>query len=214
MRLRYTRVADNPDPDAELPKDLLDELLVQAFDQAFLPDPWSIRDPAAFDACREQGRPGLGPALLEITGLVGEILAAADRVRSLLSTTTQGNWADSVSDMKMQLDGLVYRGFLQQTAKARLIQFPRYLNALGLRVEKLQTAALRDRRQMHEMEGVLRDWLEREHKARAQGTFDERLDEIRWMLEELRVSLFAQGLKTAYPISVKRVRKRWQSLGL
>ena len=67
---------------------------------------------------------------------------------------------------------------------------------------------------MEEMSDVLREWHERRDKASEQGVYDERLEEIRWMLEELRVSLFAQSLKTAYPVSVKRVRRRWMELGL
>ena len=214
MRLRYSRVAVNPDADAESPKDLVDELLVQAFDEAFLADPWSIRDRDAFEACRERGRSGLGPALLEIAGLAGEILMAADQVRSALSAVSQKNWQDSVSDMRQQLDHLVYRGFLQQTEKTRLAQYPRYLKAISLRLEKMRSAALRDRKQMEEMSDVLREWHERRDRASTQGVYDERLEEIRWMLEELRVSLFAQSLKTAYPVSVKRVRRRWMELGL
>ena len=58
------------------------------------------------------------------------------------------------------------------------------------------------------------DWLERWRAASDKGVTDERLEEIRWMLEELRISLFAQELKTAYPVSAKRIRKRWRELGL
>jgi ATP-dependent helicase HrpA len=96
----------------------------------------------------------------------------------------------------------------------QLQQFPRYLKALALRIDKLKTAALRDRQQMQEMSGLQKDWLDREQQARDRGVFDPRLEELRWMLEELRISLFAQGLKTAHPVSVKRIRKRWEALGL
>ena len=58
------------------------------------------------------------------------------------------------------------------------------------------------------------DWLARQHAAERQRQVDPRLEEIRWMLEELRVSLFAQALKTPYPVSVKRIIRRWQALGL
>ncbi|MGB5669638.1 MAG: DUF3418 domain-containing protein, partial [Sedimenticolaceae bacterium] len=135
-------------------------------------------------------------------------------VRSLLAATGQANWRDSVEDMRGQLDRLVYRGFLQQTDPAQLMHFSRYLKALLLRLEKLPTAAARDQQLMQEMAGLQNDWLNRQHQAAAQGTFDPRLEEIRWMLEELRVSLFAQGLKTPHPVSVKRVRRRWEDLGL
>ena len=91
---------------------------------------------------------------------------------------------------------------------------PRYLKGIGLRLEKLHSAAPRDQQLMQEMRGVYEDWHRRDEQVRRQGVFDARLDEIRWMLEELRVSLFAQSLKTAYPVSLKRIRKRWEALGL
>ena len=214
MRLYYAQVAPGPDPDEAASADLLDELLALAFDRAFLDDPWSIRDRAAFERCRELGRPRLGAALLEIAERVSGILAEAHRVRSTLAATAQPNWAGSVKDMQAQLDRLVWRGFLQQTDASQLKQFPRYLKAIAMRLEKLKTAAPRDQQSMHEMSGLQRDWLDRARQVREQGVFDARLEEVRWMIEELRVSLFAQGLKTAYPVSLKRIRKRWEELGL
>jgi ATP-dependent helicase HrpA len=67
---------------------------------------------------------------------------------------------------------------------------------------------------MSEMAPLLSKWSERTAAARAAGRRDPRLDEVRWMLEELRVSLFAQQLGTAYPVSVKRIEARWRELGL
>jgi len=214
MRLHYAKVAANPDPSAEVPDDLLDEIMAVGFDRAFLDDPWAVRDQAAFEHCREQGRPRLGPALVEITQLVGLILTEAYRLRTRLASTGQPNWRASVEDMQRQLDRLVFRGFLQQTDPARLEQFPRYLKAMVLRLEKLGGAAARDRQRMQEMAGLQQDWLGRRREASAQGLFDPRLDEIGWLLEELRVSLFAQEIGTAQPVSVKRIRRRWEELGL
>jgi ATP-dependent helicase HrpA len=173
-----------------------------------------VRDQAAFERCRERGGPRLGPALLEISELVAGILASAHQVRTQLAMTTQANWRDSVADMQAQLDRLVYRGFLQRTDPAQLAQVPRYLKALALRLEKLPGAAVRDQQRMQEMAGLQADWLARQRQADSQGLFDPRLEEIRWLLEELRVSLFAQELKTAQPVSVKRIANRWQELGL
>jgi len=214
MRLHYAKVAANPDPAAEVPGDLLDELLALAFDRAFLDAPWQVRDREAFEACRERGRPRLGPVLLEITELAATVLAEAHRIRARLATTTQPAWRTAVEDMQGQLDRLVYRGFLLQTDPQRLDQLPRYLKALALRLDKLATAAARDTQRMQEMAGLRHDWLVRQQEAQRRGVFDPRLEEIRWLLEELRVSLFAQELKTAQPVSVKRIRKRWEALGL
>jgi ATP-dependent helicase HrpA len=214
MRLHYAKVAPDPmHPDAAA-DDLLEQLVGLAVDRAFLADPWSIRDQAAFELCREQGRARLGPVLLEIAGLVGTILAAAHQVRARLASTGQPNWRASVDDMRGQLDRLVYRGFAERTDWQCLQSLPRYLRGIGLRLDKLPGAAARDQQRMQEMADVQSDWLGRWQQAVERGLVDPRLEEIRWLLEELRVSLFAQELGTAQPVSVKRIRRRWEELGL
>ena len=214
MRLQYASVAAAPDDAATHAADVLDEILVLAVDGAFLDDAWSVRDRAGFERCRETGRPRLGPCLLEVGALVATILEQAHAVRRSLVATTQRNWQEAVTDMREQLDRLVYRGFINDTPYAHLQDYPRYLNALAVRRDKLQSAAARDLQQMHVMAQIYAEWRARDAGARRQGTEDPRLEEIRWMLEELRVSLFAQALKTAYPVSVKRIEKRWRELGL
>ena len=196
------------------PPDLLDEILMLAVEQAFLEDPWAVRDAAAFEACRSHGRPRLGQILAEIAALIGRILAQAHELRTRLAAIRQSTWASSVRDMREQLDRLVYRGFPAQEEISRLRQYPRYLQAMQMRLDKLAMAAARDQQFMLEMQGLQDEWLEREQQSRHRGGRDARLEEVRWMLEELRVSLFAQALKTAHPVSVKRIRKRWEDLGL
>ncbi|MCB1800924.1 MAG: ATP-dependent RNA helicase HrpA [Gammaproteobacteria bacterium] len=214
MRLQYAKAAVSPDADGGTADDILEDLLTLAFDRAFLDDAWSIRDRAAFEQCREQGRVRLGPSLLEISELVSEILGLSHEVRRTLAATTQRNWQEAVTDMRSQLDRLVSRGFLHREPFSRLQEYPRYLKAMAVRLEKLHAAAARDQQRMQEMAPLHEQWLAREREARQRGIDDARLDEIRWMLEELRVSLFAQALKTPQPVSPKRIRKRWQELGL
>ena len=74
--------------------------------------------------------------------------------------------------------------------------------------------AARDQQRLAELAGLDRQWRERHRELAGRGQHDLRLDEIRWLLEELRVSLFAQELKTAYPVSLKRIDRRWKELGL
>jgi ATP-dependent helicase HrpA len=96
-----------------------------------------------------------------------------------------------------------------------LAQYGRYLKAIEMRVEKLQAGGqARDAQGMREKAAIEEKWLLRDQQAREKGLFDERLDEIRWQLEELAISLFAQEVKTLYPISVKRIERRWKELGL
>jgi ATP-dependent helicase HrpA len=150
----------------------------------------------------------------EVCRLTAEVLAAYQRIRKRLAGITQAQWLVSVRDMLAQLDDLVFRGFLQEVPYRHLSQYPHYLKALETRAERLPGAAPRDRQRMEEMQGLLREWQRRSAKAREAGRLDPRLEEIRWMLEELRVSLFAQPQPTAYPVSVKRIEKRWRELGL
>ena len=135
-------------------------------------------------------------------------------LRGRLGAIHQVNWLDSVRDIRAQLDALVFRGFLQEVPFEHLKEYPRYLKAAEQRVEKLHHAAGRDQQRMAEMAEIQSRWRERSRAAESAGRRDGRLEEIRWMLEELRVSLFAQQLGTAYPVSVKRIQGRWRELGL
>jgi ATP-dependent helicase HrpA len=103
---------------------------------------------------------------------------------------------------------------LQQVAYEHIEDYPRFLEALETRLEKLRHAAGKDQQRMREMAPLLKKWQERSAVAREAGRYDTRLEQIRWMLEELRISLFAQQLGTAYPVSVKRIEARWRELGL
>jgi ATP-dependent helicase HrpA len=211
MRLQYAKAPSVNGVEGGLE----DELLALSVDRAFLEGgDAEIRTRAAFERSLQAGLPRLVPEANAVCSLAGEVLAQYQAVRKRLANITQINWLDSVRDMQAQLDGLVYRGFLLRTPWQRLLDYPRYLRALELRIDKLRWAAERDRQWLRELAGVLEPWRERERLRRAKGVADPRLEEIRWMLEELRVSLFAQELKTAYPVSVKRVRRRWEELGL
>jgi len=120
----------------------------------------------------------------------------------------------SVTDINQQLDRLVFRGFLQFTSYPQLKHLPRYLKAIALRVNKLNHAAARDQQLLREMHGLYQKWQEWDERCRNNHKVDARIEELRWAFEELRVSLFAQELKTDYPISIKRLEKRWKDFGL
>ena len=146
--------------------------------------------------------------------LVGRILDDSQALRQSLAAITQSNWMPSVLDLKAQLDGLIYRGFLLAVPYAHLKDYPRYLKAARERLDKLFHAAGKDQQHLRELTPLIEKWRERTAAVRAAGRRDPRLEEIRWMLEELRISLFAQRLGTAYPISLKRIEARWRELGL
>jgi ATP-dependent helicase HrpA len=140
--------------------------------------------------------------------------------------------AYAMSDINSQLSGLFYRGCLYSTPYQWLQQYPRYLSAIAHRLEKVPMHINQDRAHIAELEALyvrLQDALLNQNsnnakliKAKARPTssansavsyyeLPERYQQYRWMLEELRVSLFAQALTTRVPVSVKRLQKQWES---
>ena len=146
--------------------------------------------------------------------LLREILGRYQAVRKALAGITQVNWEPSAQDMRAQLNRRVFKGCLEQVAYVQLKDYPRHLQALALRAEQLRHAAGRDQQRMGEMAVILEQWRERDERSRVSGRADERVEELRWMLEELRVSLFAQELGTAYAVSVKRIERWLREVGL
>jgi len=118
-------------------------------------------------------------------------------------------WAEAMADVRAQLARLVYPGFLSQTPPEWLPHLPRYLRAIALRLQKLRQAPDKDRQRRGD---IIRLWescqRQLERNAR-QEKRDPELIRFRWLLEELRVSQFAQELKTLLPVSVKRLEEQW-----
>jgi ATP-dependent helicase HrpA len=196
------------------PLDLGDEVLALIFDLTFLEDAPTIRDRASFEARLASRKSQLTRVSTEVMALVGRILDDSQALRQSLAAITQSNWMPSVLDLKTQLDGLIYRGFLLAIPYAHLKYYPRYLKAARERLVKLSHAPAKDQANLRELTPLLERWGERAAGVRANRRHDPRLEDIRWMIEELRISLFAQRLGTAYPISLKRIEARWRELGL
>ncbi|WP_227981001.1 ATP-dependent RNA helicase HrpA [Nocardia spumae] len=163
-----------------------------------------VRDPDRFTHLVDRVRPEFPGAVARVLALVVPILAAAHQVRTALSDTTDRDVADDVAG---QLDELVFAGFIGEFGSARLREIPRYLQAAEARVRALPASADRDRQGAAELDRVhaayarLLDRLPEPRRTAADVT------EIWWMIEELRVSLFAQQLGTPYPVSAKRILK-------
>jgi ATP-dependent helicase HrpA len=194
--------------------DIEEELVSLIIDRTFLHGSADIRKQVDFEAVIDKHKASLMSISSETANLVSGILDAYQRLRKQLSSVTAINWLASVQDMQQQLDGLVYQGFLQETPWEKLQRYPAYLKALELRLDKLRHAAARDQQSLRELAKILDKWKPRYEKMLDQHRYDERLEELRWSIEELRISLFAQEVKTAWPVSMKRLEKRWQELGL
>ena len=183
------------------------QILAAAIDRVCLAEPWPA-DRAQFLQRRDEARGRLGLVAQELARLAGvvieEALAAARKLAGLRG-------ADAArADMEQQMQRLLPARFIADTAPAALSNLPRYLKAIGLRVDKLRADPQRDAQRAREFAPLQSQWL-RELAAR-KGRPDPRLEEYRWLLEELRVSLFAQELRTPFPVSVRRLEKFWAAV--
>jgi ATP-dependent helicase HrpA len=118
---------------------------------------------------------------------------------------------DVQDDIAAQLQRLVPKRFVLETPWQQLQYLPRYLKAITARLDKQRADAPRDAKLMQEAKALEQRYTRR--VAELKGVRDARLEDFRWQLEELRVSLFAQELRTPQPVSVKRLEKVWQQIG-
>ncbi|SPV12493.1 ATP-dependent RNA helicase HrpA [Burkholderia cenocepacia] len=187
--------------------ELRDQLIDTALDRACLQDPLPDDD-ASFHARRDEGRSRLNLLAQEIARLVGQILAEyAGLVKKLAQAKP---FAQAHADLQQQLAALVGKRFVIDTPYAQLAHFPRYLKGIALRIDKLKADPARDGKQSAELLPLAQQY-QRAVSQRG-GVADARLAEFRWLLEELRISLFAQELRTPMPVSVKRLHKVWESM--
>ncbi len=189
---------------------LREDVLNTILDRTFLIDQPLPRDRAAFDALLERGKSRLAAARVEVCEVADAILAVYHEVRRSLSDDPI--WAEAMADIREQLARLVYPRFLSQTPPEWLPHLPRYLRAIALRLQKLRQTPDKDRQRRGDIirlwESCQRQW---ERNAR-QEKYDPELIRFRWLLEELRVSQFAQELKTLLPVSVKRLEEQWSKV--
>jgi ATP-dependent helicase HrpA len=196
---------------AYMPLGTADELKQQVIDvaleRAFLAEPLPT-DEASFKARIEEGRGRLNLIAQEVARLASAVLTEyAAALRKLKDARAPKDVSD---DIHAQLQRLIGKRFLMQTPWSQLQHFTRYLKAITLRLDKWRADPERDTQRLAELRPLEQRWQRR--VADLKGTADARLDEYRWLLEELRVSFFAQELRTPQPVSVKRLDKAWQQL--
>ena len=165
----------------------------------------------AFEQCLSKGRQNLWRVAAELCTLVQDTLAQHHQINQRLKGGVLSNGSSpSVLDINEQLKQLIYSRFINQTPGEWLKEFPRYFKAITLRLEKLAGGEPRDRQNVLEIKPLWQAYLDRKQKHDKQGIVDAELETYRWMIEELRVSLFAQELKTKMPVSVQRLKKQWE----
>ena len=189
-------------------EDLRAQIIDVALERAFLQSPLPS-DEFAFKKRLEEGRGRLTLIANEVARLAGVVLTEyAAAARKIKDTKIQ---PEATQDAAQQLQRLVGKRFVADTPWAALQHFARYLKAITLRLDKLRADPARDTSKLAELKPQeQRYWR---LVAERKGVVDERMSEFRWLLEELRVSFFAQELRTPQPVSIKRLDKAWAQLG-
>ena len=188
-------------------EELRNQIIELALDRAFLIEPLPT-DETAFKKRIEEGRGRLTLIATEIARHAGTILVEYGAAARKLKDFKGGG--DLTADIAQQLQRLVPKRFLVTTPYAQLQHFPRYLKAVQARIDKARSDPARDAAKLAELRPQdQRFWR---LVAERKGVQDARLQEVRWLLEELRVSFFAQELRTPQPVSLKRLDKAWAQL--
>jgi ATP-dependent helicase HrpA len=211
MCLHYTNVPPSPYKDTQdenqTPSEqLTTDLIHVAFDRCFILDQTAIRTADEFNQRLEHKRGELiriaSDLAQSIAGPLAEYHAIAKRLGNKIPLTA----IHAVNDIREQLGYLIYQGFVHDTPDSALKRLPVYCQAAGIRLDKLLTDPSKDKQRMSE---VMPHWQKFTNKVNKIET--EAFWQYRWMLEEFRISVFAQELKTAHPISAKRLEKQWQN---
>ncbi len=190
--------------------DMLEDCLATAVTQLVrraLPEgTWSVRDAGAVEALRDAVRADVHPVTDELVRTVSRVLSAAHGVRDRLSRLGRPQLADTVADVRAQVDWLVAPGFVLATGATRLPHVLRYLGAVGRRLDAAETDPGRDLVLLDRVLPAYDAYLDVVDSLPEGTAVPASLLEVRWMVEELRVSVFAQQLGTAHPVSEKRIR--------
>ncbi len=191
---------------------LLEDCLAAAIDAVVARHGGPVRDGDAYATLREVVRAELERELGDIVAVCARVLTQAHTLGSLVSSMSSLVLLPALADVRAQVDGLVGPGFVTAAGAARLPDLLRYLRAAVVRLERLPSDVVRDR----DLMGTVQRLAAEHDRVVASLPASRRLDAdvvaVRWMLEELRVSLFAPTLKTAYPVSEKRITKALAAL--
>ncbi|HIF9111342.1 TPA: ATP-dependent RNA helicase HrpA [Photobacterium damselae] len=186
--------------------DLIDDCIACGIDKLIEQKGGIVWQPEAFEALKDYVRVELGDTVVEIAKQVEEILTTAFNINKRLKGRVDLTMAFALSDIKAQLEGLIFKGFATECGWKRLPDILRYMRAIERRLEKLPIDPNKDRVHILKVESMVNEYKELLNKIPKGQPIPENVKEIRWMIEELRVSYFAQQLGTPYPISDKRIR--------
>ncbi len=195
------------------PEALREDMITAIADRAFIGEDDLPRSNAAFMTLKGRARTRLPAVSLAVAR---QVQTVATEYQLLIAQ--QAKMPATVNrlkrDVESQIGLLVYSGCFSQTPWVYLQHLPRYLKALRLRIEKQPANPERDGKNAASVGTLWQKWQEAVEKQQARDKLKPELLEFRWLIEELRVSLFAQELKTPFPVSIKRLEKMWQDLNV
>ncbi|MGN0918378.1 MAG: ATP-dependent RNA helicase HrpA [Oxalobacter sp.] len=192
-------------------EELTEQLLQASLEAAFMyaPLPEKALD---FEKRKNDGKTRIGLLGNEIASIIQQILTEYQNVQRKMASLKSHE--QTLHDINEQLSLLMTKRFIEENPLERLKHFPRYLKACSVRIDKCRNDAQRDKAQMALWQQAATPYFRMVKTLRQKKSWDThpRLQEYRWMLEELRVSLFAQELRTPFPVSIKRLQKVWQTI--
>ena len=193
-------------------QELGDDLLDSSIRDAFVLDPVPVTADQ-FNQLLLQGKELVGDCLLTRYKQCAEILELYQFIQKKIKKMPV-SWLEAGADIQDQIQHLLFKHFLVETDPQQLAHYPRYLKAMVHRLEKLESDSSKDRALRVQVQPYWDNYKTRLKSLQKQKRHSKALEEYRWMLEEYRVSLFAQQLKTAQPVSEKRLNKLWEEVKL
>lgn len=192
--------------------EMVESIVYAVLEQLFLPDGKLVRTKVDFDTSIQQGIPKLIETGNELCLLIVDILKRHHEITLAMKGSIQPSLIRTFADIKEQLSMLIYDGFAEETPLVYLKYMPRYLDAIQKRLEKLSYSPEKDASKLAQLKPLWDEWLVLTEKNSDSDIISEELDEFHWMLEEFRVSLFAQELKTTMPVSEARLSKQLRNI--
>ena len=214
ISLAYANLPDAPFGELKknalgtIEEELRDDVLYQAFHRVFLADRPQIRSAQEFEQRIATNKSQLAAQANALCANLSAVFAEHHAVQARLAALPSGIYLESRTDIESQLSHLLFRRFVRLVPIDKLADYPRYLKAITLRFEKLREAPQRDFDLALDVESL---WHNYEKRRNASGS-NAAMEDYRWLLEELRVSLFAQQLRTPVPVSLKRLSKLWDEI--
>lgn len=207
-----TKLALAHNPHGSVPT-LLEDCVTAVLDELMRERGAPVWDEDGFRRLQREVRPQLPDRTLDLVVLTARVLSVAQELRERINAPASAALEPSLADLREQLSALVYAGFVTTTGTDRIGDLLRYLSAAQHRLEVLPTRVSRDQQLMGQVQQVRQAYEQLRSRLPPPGRADPEVARIRWMIEELRVSLFAQHLRTAYAVSPQRIYRAIEAAG-